>query len=256
MNRTANDGVKGAGPQILIFFFLCFMFVPTPAFAMHIMEGFLPFWWCVFWYGVSVPFFVLGLRSIKKTIADKANLKMLLGLCGAFMFVLSALKLPSVTGSCSHPTGVGLGAMLFGPTAMTVMGSIVLVFQALLLAHGGISTLGANVLSMAIVGPMVAWLTYRASNRLRLPQWTGVFLAATLGDLCTYVVTAMEMALAFPAKDGGFMASAVKFLAIFAVTQIPLAVCEGLLTLIVFNALSTYSTDDLRALPFFSNKEA
>ncbi|MBF0609177.1 MAG: energy-coupling factor ABC transporter permease [Candidatus Magnetobacterium sp. LHC-1] len=235
---------------------MCFVFVPTPAFAMHIMEGFLPFWWCVFWYGVSVPFFVIGLRSIKKTVADKANLKMLLGLCGAFMFVLSALKLPSVTGSCSHPTGVGLGAMLFGPTAMTVMGSIVLMFQALLLAHGGISTLGANVLSMAIVGPMVAWLTYRASNRLRLPQWTGVFLAATLGDLCTYAVTAMEMALAFPAKDGGFAASAVKFLAIFAVTQIPLAVCEGLLTLIVFNALSTYSAEELRALPFFSNKEA
>ncbi len=60
------------------------------------------------------------------------------------MFVLSALKIPSVTGSCSHPTGVGLGAIMFGPSVMFVLGTIVLIFQALLLAHGGITTLGAN----------------------------------------------------------------------------------------------------------------
>ena len=67
--------------------------------------------------------------------------------------MLSALKIPSVTGSCSHPTGTGLGAVLFGPGVMTVLGTIVLLFQALLLAHGGLTTLGANVFSMAIVGP-------------------------------------------------------------------------------------------------------
>ena len=64
---------------------------------------------------------------------------MLLALCGAFAFVLSALKIPSATGSCSHPTGVGLGAILFGPAATAVLGLIVLLFQALLLAHGGLA---------------------------------------------------------------------------------------------------------------------
>ena len=71
------------------------------------------------------------------------NQKVLLGLAGGFVFVLSALKIPSVTGSCSHPTGTGLGAIIFGPTTMTVVGLIVLLFQALLLAHGGLTTLGA-----------------------------------------------------------------------------------------------------------------
>lgn len=51
------------------------------------------------------------------------------------MFVLSSLKLPSVTGSCSHPTGNGLGAVLFGPAVASVLATIVLVFQALLIAH-------------------------------------------------------------------------------------------------------------------------
>lgn len=77
------------------------------------------------------------------------------------MFVLSALKIPSLTGSCSHPTGVSLGAILFGPSVMSILGAIVLLFQSLLLAHGGLTTLGANSFSMEIVGPIVIFLLYR-----------------------------------------------------------------------------------------------
>ena len=133
----------------------------TPAYAMHIMEGFLPPGWAIFWWVVALPFFVLGLRSLTRITQSTPELKLLLALAGAFTFVLSALKIPSVTGSCSHPTGTGLGAVLFGPLAMSVLGSLVLLFQALLLAHGGLTTLGANAFSMAIVGPFVAFWIYR-----------------------------------------------------------------------------------------------
>ncbi|MDP0977579.1 energy-coupling factor ABC transporter permease, partial [Klebsiella pneumoniae] len=78
-----------------------------------------------------------------------------LALCGAFIVVLSALQIPSVTGSCSHPTGGGLAVILFGPGVVAVLGAIVLVFQALLVAHGGLTTLGAYGMSMAVIGPMV-----------------------------------------------------------------------------------------------------
>ena len=87
----------------------------------------------------------------------------------AYVFVLSALKIPSVTGSCSHPTGTGLSASLFGPSVTAVLGTIVLLFQALLLAHGGLTTLGANVFSMAIAGPFIC-LLYTSSSRGRHPD--------------------------------------------------------------------------------------
>ena len=106
--------------------------------AMHIAEGYLPVNWCLLWGAVCVPFVVAGFFSIKKRIDAAPRAKILLAMCGAFAFVLSALKLPSFNGSCSHPTGVGLGAILFGPTTMAVLGLIVLLFQALLLAHGGV----------------------------------------------------------------------------------------------------------------------
>lgn len=221
---------------------------PTLAYAMHIMEGFLPVGWAIFWWAIFLPFFALGLRSITRIAQQHPEMKLLLALAGAFTFVLSALKIPSVTGSSSHPTGTGLGAVLFGPLAMTVLGSLVLLFQALLLAHGGLTTLGANAISMAVVGPFVAYGVYRLVMQLSSKQKLAIFLAAALADVITYLVTAIQLALAFPAPTGGILASFVKFAGIFAVTQIPLAISEGLLTVLVWNWLESYSREELEVL--------
>ncbi|MGI6286252.1 energy-coupling factor ABC transporter permease [Neomoorella humiferrea] len=239
---------------IFIFFLLTMAVLNRPAYAMHIAEGFLPFNWAAAWYIVVLPFWLWGLRSIQQTVKSNPGLKMLLGLAGAYAFVLSALKIPSVTGSCSHPTGVGLGAILFGPAAMSILGGIVLLFQALLLAHGGLSTLGANTFSMAVVGPFVAYGFYRLVRRLNGSIPLAVFLAATLGDLMTYVTTSLQLALAFPAQPGGVLASMLKFMGIFAVTQLPLAVSEGILTVVVFNLLTAYNKNELQELSILDDK--
>ncbi|MBE7472588.1 MAG: cobalamin biosynthesis protein CbiM [Anaerolineae bacterium] len=211
------------------------------------MEGFLPPVWCVLWFAVAIPFWIMGFRHISQLVAVKPETRLLLGLAGAFAFVLSALKIPSVTGSSSHPTGTGLGAILFGPAVMSVLGGIVLLFQALLLAHGGLTTLGANAVSMAIAGPLVAWVIWQVLKN-RAPLWLTVFLAAALADLVTYGVTSLQLALAYPDPVGGVMASLLKFGAIFAVTQIPLAISEGILTVIIFNALRSNAPVELQTL--------
>ena len=226
---------------------LIVLLTPTSAAAMHIAEGFLPAPWAAFWWLLALPFLLVGLRTIARISADQPQLKQLLALAAAFTFVLSSLKIPSVTGSCSHPTGTGLGALLFGPAVMTVLSFIVLLFQALLLAHGGLTTLGANLVAMGVVGPLVAWLVFRAlraGGRTRL----AVFAAAALGDLATYVLTSLQLALAFPAASGGVAAAFAKFAGIFAVTQLPLAISEGLLTLLVWNWLQSYGQPELKIL--------
>jgi cobalt/nickel transport system permease protein len=218
----------------------------TGASAMHIAEGFLPGRWAIAWGAVSLPFLAAGFFSIKKKVELNPKVKVLLAMAGAFAFVLSALKIPSVTGSCSHPTGVGLGAILFGPTPMTVLGAIVLLFQALLLAHGGLTTLGANVFSMAVVGPFASFFIFRGLKLLRAPTAVAVFFAAFFGDLLTYVTTSFQLGAAFPGES--FFFSLGKFLTVFAVTQLPLAVAEGLVTVVIFNVLEKYSGAELRAL--------
>ena len=222
---------------------------------MHIMEGFLPVEHAVGWSVASAPFIAYGIHSIKKRVADNPEQRILLGVAAAFSFVLSALKIPSVTGSCSHPTGTGLGALLFGPTAMAPIGAVVLLFQALLLAHGGLTTLGANVFSMAVVGPFVAYGVFRLTRRLGASLAVGVFLAATLADLSTYLTTSVQLALAFPDPISGFGGSFAKFSSIFAITQIPLAISEGMLTVLIFNALARFNPAELRAMKLFDRVE-
>lgn len=229
---------------------LALMLFLTPSIgnAMHIMEGYLPGKWAVIWGIVAIPFLVVGIKNLNKVVKEDTSSKVLLGLAGGFVFVLSALKIPSVTGSCSHPTGVGLGAIMFGPTIMTVIGTIVLLFQALLLAHGGLTTLGANVVSMAIVGPLVSYGIYVWLKNKNINRGFVVFLAAFLGDLMTYVVTAIQLSLAFPDPVSGLGGSLVRFLSVFAVTQIPLAIIEGIITVIVYNLLVEYKKEGVISL--------
>src|ERR1700761_5344150 len=158
---------------------------------MHIMEGYLPPSHCIAWGVISAPFVVHGAIRLRQIMREQPQMKLILAASGAFTFVLSALKMPSVTGSCSHPTGTGLGAVLFGPPVMAVLGVIVLLFQALLLAHGGITTLGANTFSMAIVGPWVGWGVWKLCRSMGLSMAVAVFLGAALSDWATYATTSV-----------------------------------------------------------------
>ena len=199
----------------------------------------------VVWFIVCVPFWVIGIKKIQSVSKESVREKMTLALAGAFIFILSALKIPSVTGSSSHPTGVGLSAILYGPFVTSILGTIVLIFQAGLLAHGGFTTLGANTFSMAIAGPIVSYLIYKGLAKKN--RTLAIFLAAAVGDLATYVVTSFQLALAYPSADGGVMASFIRFGMVFAVTQVPLAIIEGLLTNVIMNILDKYNAKEVEA---------
>ena len=219
-----------------IAFAVVFGIIPN-ANAMHIMEGYLPFGFCVAWGIVSLPFLVKGFFAIQKKLGqDRKNIT-ILAMSGAFIFVISSLKIPSVTGSCSHMTGTALGAMIF---------------QAVLLAHGGLTTLGANTFSMAIAGPFLSYGVYRLCKKSKINQRVGVFLAAVIGDLFTYCITSFQLAFAYP-SEGGVWVSAAKFLSVFAPTQLPLAIIEGFLTVVVMITLENYAQPELKSAGYLEN---
>ncbi|WP_106848930.1 energy-coupling factor ABC transporter permease [Blastococcus sp. Marseille-P5729] len=224
---------------------------------MHIAEGFLPPVHAACWTIAAAPFVVHGTRALARTAKEHPNAKLLLGAAGAFTFVMSAIKLPSVTGSSSHPTGTGVGAIIFRPPVMASLSTVVLLFQALLLAHGGLTTLGANVFSMGVVGPWVGYGIYRLLGKA--PFSVAVFCGVAMANLATYVMTATQLALAFPSGHGGFGAAWVEFMGVFAVTQIPLAIIEGLIGVLLFNALRSWAPKELSelkvALPEAKDKE-
>ena len=130
---------------------------------------------------------------------------------------------------------------------MTVLGTLGLLFQVLLLGQGGLTTLGENMFSIAIIEPLVVYSIYHVLLKTRQLR-VAIICAAALGILFTYMTTSIQLALAFPALDGGFMASFLKFAGIFALTQIPLAISEGLLTLLVSNWLQSYGKKELETI--------
>ena len=77
-----------------------------------------------------------------------------------------------------------------------------LIFQAVLLAHGGLTTLGANCFSMAIAGPIISYLLYKLLKKMNINKKVTVFLAAFIGDLFTYCITSVQLAAAYPSEAG------------------------------------------------------
>ena len=192
---------------------------------MHIMEGFLDPIWCVVWFILAIPFVVLGAKKIIELMREHPEHKMTIALSGAFIFLLSSLKLPSVTGSSSHPTGTGFSAVLYGVSVTSFLATIVLIFQALLLAHGGLTTLGANIFSMGVVGPFVGALIWVLLRKAKASIPVSMFFAALFADLITYVVTSIQMTL----NHGQSIDAFVSFMTNYAATQLPLALMEGIL---------------------------
>lgn len=249
MSKKENRILKLAIAVALIFG------ITPAANAMHIMEGYLPPKYCIMWGVISLPFLISGYFSLKKTVSENRKSITIIAMAGAFIFVLSSLKIPSVTGSCSHMTGTGLGAILFGASAVSILGMIVLIFQAILLAHGGLTTLGANTFSMGISGPLVSYGIYKLCQKLKINKHIGVFFAASISDLFTYCVTSIQLALAYPSQNGGMAASVVKFLAVFAPTQLPLAIIEGILSVVIIIGLETYAKSELAGIGFLKRGE-
>ena len=141
----------------------------------------------------------LGLRELRKRSEAFPHFKPLVGLVGAAVFLISCMPIPVPTaGTCSHPSGTGLAAILIGPGLTVVVASIALTLQALFLAHGGLTTLGANIVSMGVAGAYVGYGTYWITRRLGLPWVVAAFLAGLFSDWATYAMTAFELAAALP----------------------------------------------------------
>lgn len=219
---------------------------------MHVMEGYLPPMWCAIWYILSGIVVGYGIIKINKLLKEMPEVKPLLAVAGAYMFVLSSLKLPSVTGSCSHPCGNGLSAVLFGVPITAVLATIVLLFQALLLAHGGLTTLGANIFSMGVMGPLAGVIVWKLLRGKINSTWA-VMLAAIAADWMTYVTTSIQLTLAFPGEDP--VKTLMIFLSIFAVTQVPLAIAEGLLTAVLWDKIKELRPDLLLKLGVIDESE-
>jgi cobalt/nickel transport system permease protein len=201
-----------------------------PAYAMHITEGILPVQWAVLWFVLSVPFVLWGLRDLRVRSEREPHLKAFVGLVGAAVFVISCMPIPVPTaGTCSHPCGTGIAAILIGPSLTVVVASIALVLQALFLGHGGLTTLGANIFSMGVMGAFTGYGVFVLARRFGAPWVVAAFMAGLLSDWVVYAGTSFFLATALHG-DSSVGTMFLTILLAFVPTQVPLGILEGFIT--------------------------
>jgi cobalt/nickel transport system permease protein len=215
----------------LLLAIICYvLFTGSDAHAMHISEGILPFNWAVFWSVLAAPFVAWGLYTMKKLSAVDLSFKPLVGLMAAVVFIISCMPIPVPTaGTCSHPCGTGISGILTGPAISILITAVALLIQALFLAHGGLTTWGADIVSMGVVGSFAGYFTFRALRSLRINIAVSGFMAGLFADWATYITTSVELASGIRG-DSAFMPLFWKILAAFIPTQLPLGILEGAMT--------------------------
>ncbi len=211
--------------------------LPDTAFAMHIAEGILEGTSVVVWSLACIPFLYLGLSKIKKESLQNPEHKLFVTLVGAGVFLISCMPIPvPIAGSCSHPCGTGLAAILIGPAPTVVVACIALLLQALFLAHGGLTTLGANLFAMGVAGAFIGYAVYRLARIIGIPMLWAVFLAGVASDWACYAATSFVLATAL-SQNESFVPLLKTFLLAFTPTQLPLGVLEGVLSMGAFRLI-------------------
>ena len=120
---------------------------------MHIPDGYLSPQTYIPLYGVSVGFWVIAQRKLKKQLALKHV--PYLAMAAAFSFLIMMFNIPIPGGTTGHAVGAAIIAILLGPWTAVMAVSVVLIIQAIVFGDGGITAIGANCFNMAVVMPFV-----------------------------------------------------------------------------------------------------
>ena len=200
---------------------------------MHISEGIITGYPAAAYTAAGLALMGVATWRMKKFAAKFPDKKPLIGMGGALIFFVSLIPLPAFTGTCSHPCGTPLIAILLGPAIGIGLAGIALLLQAAFFAHGGFSTWGANVLTLGLAGCVTGWLTFRGARKLGLPLWLSGCAAGLVGDFMVYAGAGLILSVALvhaPTPQYTFKGYLLAIYAAYLPTQLPIAIGEMVIT--------------------------
>lgn len=205
---------------------------------MHIAEGMLPLTHAALWTAVAAPFIVVGARKARALMADEdPKRRAMLGFAGALIFAMTLFPLPvPFIGMTSHLCATPILAIILGWRLIVIPSLIVLLLQALFFAHGGITTLAANVLTIGIVGPLVAIALMRLFSWRRPGSDLAVAISCAVGSLAVYVAATGIIAFGLMGEQT-FIYWASRIFVGVAPVQLPLMVLEGTLSVFLLRGI-------------------
>ena len=197
---------------------------------MHIPNGFLTDPVCTASTLASAG--AIGYAFARARETDNSRSAALMAATGAGIFAAQMVNFPVDGGTSGHVIGGALAAIVLGPWRAMLTMAVVLAAQCFVFGDGGISTLGANLLNMAVVATLVASLLYQATTR-RVDGAGGRLLGAGLAAFGSLSAAAAMCALEL-AVSGTYGLSQV-FSAMMGV-HLVIALCEAAMTMTIVAA--------------------
>lgn len=145
---------------------------------MHIPDGMLDTKTVAATWVAAIPAIGWATRKVRAAVSD--GRLVLMAVLSGLVFALQMLNFPVAGGTSGHFAGGALAAILLGPWAAVLVMTSVLVVQALVFGDGGVTALGANIVNMAILAPLVGWWIYSVAVRVsdtRAGRTAGAFAA-------------------------------------------------------------------------------
>lgn len=190
--------------------------------------------------GVAVIGMAVAMVGARRDLDDRTA--PMAGLVAAFIFATQMVNFPILPGVSGHLLGGALAAMLVGPFVGALCVGIVLVVQALVLADGGLTALGANITNMALIGTAAGFLVAMALKPLAARSRGGLATTAFVAAFCNTVVASLGFVLEFAiGGDAAFSLGGV------AGTMIGLhaliGIGEGVITALTITAVAAVRPD-------------
>jgi cobalt/nickel transport system permease protein len=168
---------------------------------MHIPDGFLSAPVAIACAALSTV--AVGAAASRSRALPGSRAIALTGVTAAFVFSAQMLNFPVAGGTSGHLVGGVLAAVLLGPSAAVIAMTSVLAMQCFVFGDGGLLALGANVLNMAVVHPIVGFAVYSAivgAGSSRAPagnarRVAGLAFASWVATVVAAVTCAGELAL-------------------------------------------------------------
>lgn len=170
---------------------------------MHIPDAFIPIWQGAIYWIIALVFVVLALRWAKNEMSEEKI--PIVAVLAAGIFALQSFNLPVSMGTSGHLVGGALAAIVLGsPFAAVFILALVLIVQGVLFGDGGITTMGANIINMGVIGGFVGFYSFKAIMGLTRSMPVSAFLAAWLACLVPALAASVEMFAAgtFPLVEG------------------------------------------------------
>lgn len=189
---------------------------------MHLADGILPMPILAAGYAAAGTIAFAATRRLKPDDIPR------IALVGSGFFVASMIRVPTGVGSV-HLLLQGLAGVLLGPRAFLAIG-MGLVFQALLLGHGGVTTLGVNACLIGIPAVGVGWVDSRLKSR-----GDDRFRSLAAGGLAAVATAVSVVCASLVLLSGGD--SFVEASAFLFATHAPVIVIEPVITTVVISFL-------------------